>query len=247
MSTRNVSNTIYSAMICQEMFEVNHFFYFMRVEILVRKDNKILKRPKIRILHYNSYPTTTDPNSDPDKVRTRTQNLGCSYPLFVRFSVLNLIQGRLLPHTMFSHNPTLKLDFNWPRKGRFPFRILSIGSDWTRLHLVLSAPPDRNKKVENTSTFYHRITGSKWNIHIRSKVVKYSAGHYMSNHSIRYIYLFHHTIPPFKALPTCRVLIQLNTRFNTCSKTMSWGVSLNELNDYLHRDSFATQLTCLSI
>ena len=66
MSTRNVSNTIYSAMICQEMFEVNHFFYFMRAEILVRKDNKILKRPKIRILHYNSYPTATDPNSDPD-------------------------------------------------------------------------------------------------------------------------------------------------------------------------------------
>ncbi len=54
----------------------------MRAEILGWKNNQILKRPKIRILHYNSYPTATDPNPDPDKVQTRTQKVGCSYPLF---------------------------------------------------------------------------------------------------------------------------------------------------------------------
>ena len=43
---------------------------------------------------------------------------------------------------------------------KFGIRKISIGSDLTFFHLVLSTPPDK-KKVENTSTLYHPACGSQ--------------------------------------------------------------------------------------
>ncbi len=48
-------------------------------------------------------------------------------------------------------------------KGRFSPWKISIGSDRTGLFSILYYPHRRTKKVQNTSTFYHRITGSNWN------------------------------------------------------------------------------------
>ncbi len=48
-------------------------------------------------------------------------------------------------------------------KGRFPLGKISIGSDQTALFPSCIIHTAGLKKVENTSTFCHRITGSNWN------------------------------------------------------------------------------------
>ena len=47
------------------------------------------------------------------------------------------------------------------RKGSFPLRKITIGSDWT--FSILYYPLCQTKKVENTSTLYHPGCGSNWN------------------------------------------------------------------------------------
>ncbi len=43
-------------------------------------------------------------------------------------------------------------------KGRFPLRKISIGSDRTLFHLVLSAPPDqKSRKYLNSLSWDHRF------------------------------------------------------------------------------------------
>ncbi len=58
--------------------------------------------------------------------------------------------------------------YSEPRSRQFTLRLVStqenkhrIGSDWTFSNLYY--PHRRTKKVENTSTFCHRIVGSNWN------------------------------------------------------------------------------------
>ncbi len=48
-------------------------------------------------------------------------------------------------------------------KDRFPLRKISIGSDRIGLFFILYYPHRWMKKVENTTTLYHRIIVSNWN------------------------------------------------------------------------------------
>ncbi len=89
------------------------------------------------------------------------------------------------------------------RKGRFPLRKITIGSDWSFFHLVLSAPPDQ--KVENTSTLYHPGCGSNRN---RKLVPKAHARVQYCSNPVRSDAYF----PEWKPALTPQVRIKIHTK-----------------------------------
>ena len=71
-------------------------------------------------------------------------------------------------------------------KANFPLRKITVGSDRTGLFSILYYPHHQTKKVENTSTLYHRIIGSNWNRKLVPKA--HSRGQFCSDPVLSHAY-----------------------------------------------------------